>query len=370
MPRRSSLWKKKRIARMLIWSAAGAGQGLLCLSVPGAMRTWIASSGAGSWSVAGNWSPSGAPDAGDDVIIPKVGLSNATVTYDYTGPTVVLNSLNVSGLQTLSLAHTSYLTMSANTLQATDEYFGDSGGAGRGRGVMNQSGGTNIVSDLYLGNTAQSSGTFDFGTYNLSDNGFLHVGTLLSVGQDGGGEFNQTGGLVEPEPGGQFNVYVGFDTGANGTYTLSGGTLTTLGGSEEIGYHGAGTFNQSAGTNDLGAGQLHLGEYLGSAGYYNLSGTGVVKAAGLGIGFPDDGTAVFDQTGGTVTIGGLGIANNHSTASGSYKLEDGSLTITGGAIYIAGSGTGSFIQTGGTVSTLFPAREWLSEALPGICRNL
>ena len=65
------------------------------------------------------------------------------------------------------------------------------------------------------------------------------------------------------------SLYLGYNTGASGTYTLSGtGSLSS--GSEYVGYNGSGSFTQSGGTNSV-TDTLALG-YGSGRGTYNLTG--------------------------------------------------------------------------------------------------
>ena len=81
------------------------------------------------------------------------------------------------------------------------------------------------------------------------------------------------------------------------TLTMPAGNLTTNLG-QSIGSNGRGTFNQSGGTNSLSTLALRLGDFAGSTGVYNLSGTGVL-AANIHEIFGYSGTGSFNQSGGT-----------------------------------------------------------------------
>jgi fibronectin-binding autotransporter adhesin len=152
--------------------------------------------------------------------------------------------------------------------------------------------------------------------YNLIS-GTLNAPTLVL---DSGGTFTQTGGVanvVDGQPEDETittqpksGLYVGYN-GA-GTYTLSGGATMINGtnqafpGYEFIGYNAGstGVFNQSAGTNILGAanevpGYLYVG-YSGT-GTYNLSGgtLGGNYPTYEYIGYNAGSVGTFNQTGGT-----------------------------------------------------------------------
>src|SRR5207253_6248918 len=62
-----------------------------------ATRTW--QGGSTSWNTLGNWSPSGVPVAGDDVIIGSTGASAPFLDVN----TAALNSLTISASRTLAV---------------------------------------------------------------------------------------------------------------------------------------------------------------------------------------------------------------------------------------------------------------------------
>src|SRR4029079_1519247 len=93
-------------------------------------------------------------------------------------------------------------------------------------------------------------------------------------------------------------LHLGQNAGAVGCYSLSGtGTLTVTSstGFEYVGYSGAGTFNQSGGTNICP--NIDLGEQSTGNGTYNLSGGLAHACARENVGVSGSGT--FVQSGGT-----------------------------------------------------------------------
>ena len=131
-------------------------------------------------------------------------------------------------------------------------------------------------------------------------------------------------------------------------------------GHEYIGYSGTGVFTQSGGTHTLSNdydGNFYLGYNSGSAGTYNLSDSAVLTTTNFAqntnvddiwVGF--SGTGTFNQSGGTVSmISVLNIATN-GNSSGSYILSGGSLYVSQYET-VGYSGTGTFSQSGGTNST-------------------
>src|SRR4051794_34279690 len=103
---------------------------------------------------------------------------------------------------------------------------------------------------------------------------------------------------------------VGNGTGSNGTYNLSGGTISVVGGISSplyIGLGGTGNFNHTGGAVTVGSaagnGIFDLGDAVGVVGNYSMSnaassltvnGSELIGAAGI---------ASFTQTGGTHTVG-------------------------------------------------------------------
>lgn len=247
----------------------------------------------------------------------------------------------------------------AGTLSPWGTSVGDSG-----VGVFNHSGGTHNTTWLTLGNGGSSYINSD-GTYNLSDTGVL-IADDETVGGYGKGIFNQTGGtntvindliVAEgpeypygtPTRGGKYNLSGGNlsvgrytivgkgndwfpgEPGGKGTFTHTGGTHTTdtliLGGVGAEGY-GTGTYNFSGG---------------------NLSATNVVVGEE---GETGGGTGTFNQTGGTLDVSNVVIIGNN----GVFDFQGGTTTV-GNALEnfgtFKGSGAGTFngyVINYGTVS--------------------
>ena len=159
-----------------------------------------------------------------------------------------------------------------------------------------QTGGTNNVSQtLYLGDTAYRAG--GTGTYNLSGSGLLSA-SVEEVGYTGTGTFTQTGGTnsVQTLALGD-NPFLADNLGS-GSYKLGGSGLL-LAGNEYVGLTGTGAFAQTGGTNIVGT-SLYLGYVFGSSGTYNLSG-GLLVLTSFGNGA---GAATFNFGGGTIQAGG------------------------------------------------------------------
>ena len=85
------------------------------------------------------------------------------------------------------------------------------------------------------------------GIYDLSGSGLLSASNQY-VGYSGTGTFTQSGGTNSV----YYNLYLGYDSGASGTYNLGDTALLSCAVDDEVvGYGGTGTFTQSGGTNTI-----------------------------------------------------------------------------------------------------------------------
>jgi autotransporter-associated beta strand protein len=164
------------------------------------------------------------------------------------------------------------------------------------------------------------------------------------IGDTSDGYFSQTAGVHSFLVGDGYvtsAMYLGYTSGVRGTYELSGtGELNSLG--EYIGYSGIGIFNHSAGTHVVEggyylwddtvdpSGTLALGFNSGSEGTYNLSGTGLLNSYAMTIGVSGKGN--FNQSAGIALIGTMKLGLN----SGS----DGTFNLTGGRLHTNGISRG------------------------------
>jgi hypothetical protein len=288
----------------------------------------------GNWSTATNWTPLGQPQTEDYVFI--TGTSGAVaVTYDNAVTPALTTELTIDATGTSGATRS--LIQPGNTLVTLCEYVGRSGA-----GSVFQTGGIHAIlgngtNALYLGYNAGASGT-----YTLGGTGSLSVNACEYVGFSGAGAFIQNGGsnVVSQD------LSIGHNPGAVGTYTLSAGTLSVANSVEYLGFLGSGTFNQSGGSNAVFGMILGLG--ASGVGTYNLSNAASLNVAGEIIG--SGGSGVFNQTGGSHAIGqgAFNLYLGYSFgATGTYNLSGGSLTLTNSE-YIGNSGAGTFTQTGGT----------------------
>jgi hypothetical protein len=178
--------------------------------------------------------------------------------------------------------------------------------------------------------------------YSLSNTGTI-ASLFMSIGYQGNGTLNQTGGTVTVT-----NIfYLGESTGT-GAFNLSGGLLA-VGNEEFVGNAGTGTFMQTGGTNAI-VGGLQIGQLSGSTGMYSLSNTGTIASLFMSIGYQGNGT--LNQTGGTITVTNT-FYLGESTGTGLFNLSGGLLSVANE--FVGNSGTGTFMQTGGShnVGTLY-----------------
>jgi hypothetical protein len=183
---------------------------------------------------------------------------------------------------------------------------------------------------------------------------------FLTIGYHGKGFFEQSGGMVSVDN----RIFIG-SGGGEGTYSLLAGTLQV--GSESapgpmiVGSVGKGEFRQISG-NVTVTRDLTLGWQAGSEGKYFLKdgnltvgGSGVSSRLTVG----NYGTGSFEQQGGEVSaLAGLQVGNSHvydPGVTGNYLLVGGNLTVGQAAspanMYIGRTGTGSFEQRGGAVTS-------------------
>ena len=173
------------------------------------------------WSNHNNWNPIGIPSNGDNASIygySPAGSISINVNYDssVTPASIGTISLSADGDGTFT-TNTATLNILSGTLNATNEnigtFIGTAAQAAYGQGVVNQSGGTNNVGSLGIGDDQD----YPSGTYNLSGSGILNVTSYERVGYFAltTNTFNQTGGTHN------FSVL-----DLLGTYNLSSGTLS------------------------------------------------------------------------------------------------------------------------------------------------
>ena len=308
----------------------------LCLASPaaGATKTWIG--GTGQWNTSGNWSPSGQPKAGDDVLLTQTDATTRTVTYYTTNPTAVLNSLKIdatgTGTMTLNMPN-------SHALNVTTEYVGYDG-----KGIVTQSAGTVKASTLYLGYNAGGDGTYTSTGGTLSSSGNQYIGYA------GAGALNIQNGVKASDSAG----YLGYSGGSSGTATVTGaGSTWANTNGFFVGYKGSGTLRIEAGgeVSDYGG---RLGAESGS--------TGTVTVTGAGSKWTNSTTLYVGGSGsGTLNIEKGGQVSNSNGYLSFYSGSTGTATVTGagskwtnsGNLYVGREGKGTLtVADGGLVSTV------------------
>ena len=125
------------------------------------------------------------------------------------------------------------------------------------------------------------------------------IGGSLRVGFNHTASFSQSGGSITVQASDDNDGFVlGYNASGNGTYTMTGGTLSAV--HAYVGENGSGTMNHSAGTVTL-SDNLFVAAATGSNGTYNLSGTGSLNASVEEIGYYGGSSGHFVQSGGTNT---------------------------------------------------------------------
>jgi len=309
---------------------------VLCqpLSAAAATKTWI--DGTGQWDAADNWSPSGQPQAGDDVYLTQSDATDRTVTYyNTTNPNAVFNSLTIdatgTGTMTLDMPN-------ARLLNVRTEYIGYSG-----KGAMTIQNGAQVSNTYggYIGYNFHSTGTVSVTGANSTwtNNGVLHVGSYGSgtLNVEAGGQVSNTYGYV-----GYYSTGTAMVTGTGSKWTNSGALY--------VGNSGKGTLNIQAG------GQVSNTD--GCLGYNNGV-TGTVTVAGAGSTWTNSGILYVGlfakgilniQEGGQVTST-YGSIGDHWTGSATVT-GTGSAWTNSGPLYVSNSGKGTLtVADGGIVST-------------------
>jgi len=197
---------------------------------------------------------------------------------------------------------------------SAETYNVDLGRYGGNSGTIDHTGGSlNISNILYMGYGGGS------GTYYLGGTGQLISNWGIHVGSGGIGTFNQAGGsasshstnvavtgigLYEHSGGIHSNeiLRVGNFVGSQGSYNLSGSGQLITNNTQIIGRQNGskGTFNQTGGTNTV-HGTLVLGEEVGADGRYTISG-GALSAQELQVGYQGTGRFDIDSSAASITV--------------------------------------------------------------------
>jgi hypothetical protein len=283
------------------------------------------------------------PASGDDV--------------DITIPIGVINNA-VSTDKKVSFVLTCYCDCDSDTDQAFAKFNSHENVAGA-KLIVNYTitTGDAAAQHLYLGGTAERSGMVTQSGRELvignpgegcpgcpPSQGDEGCGGVLSIGNEGTGQFTQTGGTVTVH-----NLFrLGFG-GGQGTYNLSGGQLNVTGywawipeepepgqghwyfssGWAQLAWEGQATFNHTAGTFSVGVDPYDNRTPLGMASEpnslaeYNLSGTGELHASYESL--DGEGRAIFRQTGGTNRVEETLNLRGRNGGNVTYRISAGTL---------------------------------------------
>ena len=290
--------------------------------------------------------------------------------YDLSGGTLTVNSVSVADKAN---------TIGTFTLSGTGtlDSGGDTNIGQAGDGELNIQGGTaTIGGSLWVGHLAGSSGAVTQSSGDVTVNGWilavgdngsaaasyeLSGGTLtcntdyVAVGRGGVGHFVQSGDSTFNANVSQ-RLLIGDNPGADGsTYTMTGGTLDVNNGRElGVGKGSSGAFYQSGGVVNA-SGRLALATGGGAQpGRYELSGDAVLNVGGDYFLVGQGGQGTFVQSGTSTVNANLGtefIVGDGGSAVGRYDMSGGTLNVNNGrTLYVGKNGTGTFVQSGGTVN--------------------
>ena len=365
------------------------------VSQPAHASLWTGAAADNNWDNLSNWdsNPSGGIGqvdtltaypiiTGANTIVPndlKIAAANPSSTgrVDIRSGTFTINYWgfvgDYGGNATLNLADTStsggtYTGFGTGSGSFTNTANGNGNfmvGLYNSTGVvnMNTSGSLNVT-ELRLSPNGQAGSA----TFNL-DNGSVNVAGSFAAGSDFWGAntnspayLNMSGGSITTG----YEFWIG-GSGA-GTGTMTGGTINS-GTWFVVGRNGGsnGTFNLSGGTvNGATAnGFTVMGSFAGSTGTLNVSGTGVLNSPReMRIG--EGGTGTLVQTGGTVSVGGV----THVGYGGSNTTtQNGTLTVSGGTFtsendlvlgYAGSSSAQAAVNVnGGTLNVATSIKRWL-----------
>jgi fibronectin-binding autotransporter adhesin len=346
---------------------------------------------------AGEYDLSGGTLAASQAVVGAFGGSVGT--FNQTGGTFNANFLNVG----IFPGGVGTYTMSAGNLNVA----GNLGLAGpNGQGTFNQSGGTVQAGGLFDNNDNEGTpgGSYSISGGSLSVSGVSYIGNgaddgVAAAGQ--GGLFTQTGGQVTFSD--ALNIGIGANSSgvgeigsvcpanpspcvATGAYTMSGGTasINTLNvGGGSAGSTGTFTMNANPGDSpapnpsldpvanitsltiatggnvQINGGLMTVGATStgGQGGQLNVGSAGTASITGGSLGTVGDfnvgiggGSALFTQTGGTVTVGTDLIVGSAPGDTGTYNMTGGSTTVSG-FTFVGLGGAGTFLNDAASHTT-------------------
>ena len=287
----------------------------------------------GDWNAAGSWTPAGPPAGGGGNFAFVNNGGTATITADI--PTIQDPFIGRGAGNSGTVDHSA-----GNHSNVGWVFIGDLGGTGTYNltGPGNTLGSGNLSTGrIYLGGLRGATPGGN-GTMRVNTTGTVTAGSDLSVGTRGAtGSLTITAGTVN----------------AN-TWMIIGETEGGVGGSTGTVVQDGGSVNASA---TDGNGRFWVGSQEGAVGpasngsYTINDGNFTARNAIIGKNY----TGTFNQNGGNVTLNNtVNDATEHrlgeaAGSTGNYNLTNGTLTLNHN-FQIGASGTGNFIQMGGTVN--------------------
>lgn len=264
---------------------------------------------------------------------------------------------------TVAINGTSYLTSSARVLLGmqtgatgtvviansgamTNGGYAAVGAVGVGSATLKNNAIWQSLTDFNVADTGGSQGTL-----SVQDSALLCISTLyVGKAANSTGTVNQTGGTVVRSAGNEWRIGGNASGAANqlGVYNLSNGVLNAGSGNLQIGAYGTGFFNQSGGTVSVG-GWPSVGRFASGTGTLNISGgTFNSTAAGNALIIGEEGV-------GTLNLSGLGVVNvanalrigNAAGAAGTVNLNGGTLITK--RVYMNNAGANSTLNFNGGI---------------------
>jgi autotransporter-associated beta strand protein len=324
---------------------------LTMLSSQAIVYDWDNGSGDGLWNTSTNWTPDGLPTTGDNVLVTVDGGAIKTITLDSTptNSTILEVGLARTGNGTATVNHTGG-TLTVTGWFNLGQGFASTGDR-NGTGIWNMSGSSTVnATHANGGLTTIGAGFtptgFNTGILNITDSArFLQTANDIHVGGEGAGQ--RARGIINLSGSGTLtntaNLSVGVAANnSTGVVNMSGtSTLTTSRFLLGVNNGATGAINQSGGaasTTSALAASLSLGHATGGFGSYSISG-GTLSSAEISIGSNNagaGGSGIMNVSGGTVTNTGWLVLNR--TEGISSQAQNAVLNVSGGTVNFAGSG--------------------------------
>jgi len=259
------------------------------------------------------------------------------------------HTLNCTGSLIIGRAAVGTLTVDDTTATANNMTVGDAGGSVGSTVTLDNGASLTVSSYLDIGDANNSSGTIHIlGGSTMTANGALDLGQA--------GNAQGTINLIDGSLTVNNHFYIGGDgtgdTNTQGTVIVGDGTttptLTQTASNLEVGRGGTGIFTLESGTVNHSGGNFVIAQYANSVGTATVNSGTLTIANDLNM---NEGTAVFNQNGGTVDVGRdlrLG-TKNLAASTATYTLDGGTLNV-GRRILIGEQGHGELNYVDGTLT--------------------